>query len=59
VTVIEGHAAVHSAALALMDLTTAGWAFRHVWGIRTCNDDFSFELCFSHLLISLLFTSSE
>jgi hypothetical protein len=31
----------------------------NVWGIRTSNDDFSFELCFSHLLISLLFTSSE
>jgi hypothetical protein len=48
VAVIETHATVHPAAFPLVNLTTAGGAFRYVRGFGAGDNDFIFYLGFAH-----------
>jgi hypothetical protein len=51
VTIIETHASVHPTALPLVDLATAGRAFRYVRCVRAGDDDFTFHLNFTHFFL--------
>jgi hypothetical protein len=42
VSIVERHAAIHSAALSLMDLAAAGWTLSYVRRVGAGNDNLAF-----------------